>query len=99
LEQNINVLIKKVPTIEKIILFGSYSRKEPHYGSDVDLLVIVKKRISNDFEDIYGALFDISLDYEWSPLVMTEERFNKKKKENSYFFREIINDGVVIWPR
>lgn len=99
MEQNINVLVNRVPTIKKIILFGSYSRKKPHYGSDVDLLIIVKKRISNAFEEIYGALFDISLDYEWAPLLITEKRFREQKKENSYFFKEIINDGIVIWSK
>ncbi|MHA1671060.1 MAG: nucleotidyltransferase domain-containing protein [Promethearchaeota archaeon] len=96
LEQNIDFLINKVPTIEKIILFGSYSRKKPHYGSDVDLLIIVKKRTDNDFEEIYEILVDLSLDYEWSPILLTENRFRKLEKENTPFFKEVIKDGIVI---
>jgi len=96
LEQNIDFLINKVPTIKKIILFGSYSRKNPHFGSDVDLLIIVKKRIDNDFEEIYEALVDLSLEYEWSPLLLIEKRFRKLKKEDTPFFKEVIKDGILI---
>ena len=96
LEQNIDLLIKKVPTIKKIILFGSYSRKEPHFGSDVDLLIIVKKRTDNDFEEIYETLVELSLEYEWTPLLLTEKRFKVLKEENLPFFKEVIKDGIVI---
>ena len=81
----------------KIILFGSYSRRKPHYGSDVDLLIIVKKREDNDFEDIYESLNDISLEYEWSPLLIVEKRYNKLKKQHSPFFREVLKDGIEIY--
>lgn len=96
LEQNIEFLINKVPTINKIILFGSYSRKEPHFGSDVDLLIIVKKRTDNDFEEIYETLVDLSLEYEWTPLLLTEKRFRELKEEDLPFFKEVVKDGIVI---
>jgi predicted nucleotidyltransferase len=92
-------LVNKVPTIKKIILFGSYSRKNPHFGSDVDLLIIVSKRTANDFENIYEQLFDFSLEYEWSPLIMTEKQFKMLKKENNPFIKEIIKDGIVLWSK
>jgi len=99
LEKNIKDLVKKVPTIKKIVLFGSYSRKKPHFGSDVDLLIIVNKRIANDFENIYELLFDISLEYEWSPIIMTEKQFEMLKKENNPFIKEVIKDGIVLWSK
>jgi len=96
LEQNIDFLINKVPTIKKIILFGSYSRKNPHFGSDVDLLIIVKKHTENDFEDIYETLVDLSLEYKWSPLLLIEKRFRELKKEDTPFFKEVTKNGIVI---
>jgi predicted nucleotidyltransferase len=92
-------LIIKIPEIEKIILFGSYSRKKPHYGSDVDLLITVKKRTKNDFKIIYTTLYDISTDFEWSPLIITEEKLRKPKKERKHFFQEIFKDGIVIFDK
>jgi len=96
LDQNIAFLINKVPTIKKIILFGSYSRKTPHYGSDVDLLIIVKKRTENDFEKIYETLIEISLEYEWSPLLLSDKKFRELKKEDTAFMKEVIKDGIII---
>lgn len=98
LEKNITVLIDKVPTIEKVILFGSYARNEPHYGSDFDLLFIVNKRIKNDFEVIYELLYDLSLDFEWSPQLHLEVKFKKLRKEGSAFIKTIINKGIELWP-
>ncbi|MBD3227084.1 MAG: hypothetical protein GF329_02765 [Candidatus Lokiarchaeota archaeon] len=97
LKNNFESLTKKVPKIKKIILFGSYSRKKPHYGSDVDLLIIVDQRTDKDFEIIYETLYDISTDFEWSPLIITEERFNELKKERKHFFRGILSDGIAIF--
>ncbi len=65
----------------------------------MDLLIIVKQRIENDFEIIYETLYDFSIDFEWSPLILTKKRFNELKKKNNYFFREILNDGIVIYEK
>ena len=94
-----NNLIRKVPTIKKIILFGSYSRDKPHFGSDVDLLIIVEKRTTNDFEKIYEALYDFSLEFEWSPLIVSEKRFMELKNEYLSIFREILKNGNLIWSK
>ena len=97
LEQNIKNLIKKVPTIKKILLFGSYAKEKPHYGSDVDLLIIVSERKKNDFEKIYEQLFEISLEYEWSPLLITDKRLNELKNEDNEFISDILKESIVIW--
>jgi predicted nucleotidyltransferase len=97
LEQNVPALKKVVPNIKKIVLFGSYARARPHYGSDVDLLIIVKKRTKKDFETIYEFLFDLSLKYEWSPLILSEARFNELENTDKFFFKALLKDGINIW--
>ncbi|TFG03284.1 MAG: nucleotidyltransferase domain-containing protein [Promethearchaeota archaeon] len=97
LKQNIHKLIESVPDIKKVILFGSYARERPHYGSDVDLLIIVREHSTDDFEKIYGTLFDISLEYEWSPIILSEDRYNQLKKTNNSFLASILEDGINIW--
>ena len=97
LKQNASLLKKKVPNIKKILLFGSYARRNPHFGSDVDLLIIVSKRTKNDFEKIYETLFDLSLKYEWAPLILSEDRFNELQTTNQFFFRNLLKDGIIIW--
>jgi predicted nucleotidyltransferase len=97
LEKNIHKLKNLNPYLKKVILFGSYARERPHYGSDVDLLIIVSKHIENDFEIIYEALFDFSLEFEWSPLIVLEDRFNKLKSTHNHFFNEALERGITIW--
>ncbi|MHA1697746.1 MAG: nucleotidyltransferase domain-containing protein [Promethearchaeota archaeon] len=99
LSRNQGRLIDKVPKIEKIILFGSYSAGEQHFGSDVDLLFVVSERTKNDWENIYDALVDLSLDYEWSPIVITDERYNELVKEDTPFIRGIIERGITIFNK
>jgi predicted nucleotidyltransferase len=98
LEEHIQGLIEVVPSIKKVILYGSYARKNPHYGSDVDLLFIVNKRTKNDFEIIYERLFDISFDYEWSPIIITKERFRELKQDDTPFIQKILKEGIRLWP-
>lgn len=85
------------PLIKKILLFGSYARKQPHFGSDVDLIIIVSERIENDFELIYERLFDFSLEFEWAPLIFTEERFNSLTKKKTPFFQVVLEEAITIW--
>jgi predicted nucleotidyltransferase len=97
LEQNAYELTKKVPNIKKILLFGSYAKERAHFGSDVDLLIVVSERTKNDFEKIYETLFDLSIEYEWSPLILSEDRFNELKKTHNNFFKNALEEGIVIW--
>jgi predicted nucleotidyltransferase len=97
LKRNSPALKKEVPNIKKILLFGSYARAKPHYGSDVDLLIIVTERTKNDFEKIYEALFNISSKYEWSPLILSEIRLSELENTNKFFFKAIYKDGINIW--
>ena len=92
-------LREEVPNIIKIILFGSYATKQAHFGSDVDLLIIVKELTENDFEKIYSILFDFSIEYEWSPLIVSEDRYNTLKITPTHFFNSIMQEGIVIWSK
>lgn len=98
MEEPIEDVIEDVPLIKKVILYGSYARKNPHYGSDVDLLFIVNKRTKNDFEIIYERLFDISFDYEWPPIIITKESFRELKQDDVPFIKKILEEGIRLWP-
>ncbi|MBD3212569.1 MAG: hypothetical protein GF311_08170 [Candidatus Lokiarchaeota archaeon] len=98
LEENGEDLLESVPKIKKIILFGSYAKGKPHFGSDVDLVFIVSERTPNDFEKIYEKLYNLSAEYEWSPLVYSEEQFENVKKKSNNFYEEIMKTGRIIFP-
>ena len=65
----------------------------------MDLLIIVSERKKDDFEKIYEQLFEISLEYEWSPFLITEEHLNELKNEDNEFVSDIIREGSVIWSK
>jgi len=88
-----------IPTIERIILYGSFARKEPRFGSDVDLLFVVRERIPEDFEAVYEYLVDLSLEFEWSPLFLTEDMLKKQLEESSFFYKRILKEGITIWTK
>jgi UTP:GlnB (protein PII) uridylyltransferase len=46
--QNLIAILIPLPTINRIILFGSYARMEHHAGSDLDLLVLTDCEISRE---------------------------------------------------
>ena len=58
-----------------------------------------QERKKNDFEKIYEQLFEISLEYEWSPLLITDKRFNELKNEDNEFIRDILKENIAIWSK
>jgi predicted nucleotidyltransferase len=58
-----NLSQKLGPELIKIGLYGSKARGDFHYGSDIDLLVVVRKKNSLVKQVIYDALLDINAIY------------------------------------
>jgi predicted nucleotidyltransferase len=80
---------------EKIILFGSISRKDFDDESDIDLIIVynTKKRFMERLKELY-LRWDIpkALDI----LAYTPDEF-KKMTEESSFFQSVLRDGKVIY--
>ena len=49
--------------IDSIILFGSVARGEAKEDSDIDILVVIKKKNVKDMKEIYGIAFEVSMEY------------------------------------
>ena len=87
---------------EKIILFGSYAYGNPTHDSDVDLLVIMKTN-GNHKEKVraismllYPRQFPVDI------IVKTPKEVEealKGGKDNSFFIREIVKKGKVLYDR
>lgn len=98
LRQSVKKIIAKFPTVEKIILFGSYAYGKPGRDSDVDLLIVMRtnKRWPERMRDI-DSLFPertIPMDF----VVRTPAEI--KKRLTSYFCpftREVIQNGRVLY--
>jgi predicted nucleotidyltransferase len=83
---------------ERIILFGSYAYGNPTPDSDVDLLVIWntnkprRERILDVSLLLYPRSFPVDI------IVKTPEEL-KQEIKTSFFIREIINKGKVIYEQ
>ncbi len=84
---------------EKIILFGSYAYGKPSIDSDVDLLVVME----SDEHPVRRATRIVSnlLDFPFpmDVLARTPQEIVRRLNVEDYFFREIIQQGQVLYER
>jgi len=88
--------VKKIISVEKVIVFGSRARGDYLADSDVDLIIV-----SRDFEGVpfYERMDKLILLWE-SPLDLdvlcyTPEEF-KMKKEEICIVKQAVEEGMVI---
>ena len=85
--------------ISRVIVFGSYAYGQPTPNSDVDILVIVDRKLSTkkvllDILDIFRP--------RWFPLnliVKTLLEINFAIENGDFFIKEILNNGVIIYEK
>lgn len=87
---------------EKIILFGSYAYGNPTHDSDVDLLVIMKTRKKR--AERYVAVSQVLYPRQFPVDIIVKtpkevEEAMKGGKDNSFFIREIVKKGKVLYDR
>ena len=92
---------KKVESILKekfveAILFGSYARGDYEHGSDIDLLLVVKEKLTRkEKERISKITADLSLTYD---VVITcfDYLYTDFRDRNSPFLLNVRKEGVAI---
>lgn len=79
-------------------LFGSKSTGNFHDESDIDVLVIVKKRDEQTLDVISEALLDVELEYNSriSPVVLTITEFLQNQEHQTLFYHEVVRNGVTL---
>lgn len=101
-------LWKKNGKIQKIILFGSYSRNDwvdeaaTGYASDFDILVVVSHKGLTDVAEIWYVAEDkIQRDGEIerpvNTIIHTLEEVNQGLTRGEYFWVDIARDGIVLY--
>lgn len=81
---------------EKIILFGSLTRKNIAEGSDIDLLII-KETDKNPWERAREVESIVERKVPFDLLVYTPEEIRDRLKINDFFIEEIFEKGEVIY--
>jgi predicted nucleotidyltransferase len=82
--------------LKAIFLFGSYARGEAEEGSDIDILLIFKNKISSELtckvREISNAL-SLKYDVVISEFLFTEKEF---QKYNTPFLLNVKKEGILI---
>lgn len=84
----------------KVILYGSYARGDFSPNSDVDIMILVKRKpeeIHLIENQVYDIAFDIELEtgIDISPLIKSEAQFNYWV-DVLPFYKNVQNEGVVV---
>ncbi len=79
-----------------IIIFGSIAKNNYTGTSDVDIVIILKESDLNFIERIikYRKYFDLDIGVD--VFVYTFSEFEKMKRENNFFIKEIIDFGISV---
>jgi len=87
-------LVKAVFPVEKIILYGSYSRGTAREHSDIDVAVIVDK-FPGGYLESRVKLFQMRRDID---LRIEPVLIERGEKDPGGFLEEILTTGEVIYP-
>ena len=82
----------------KIILFGSYARRQPRPESDVDLLVVMDTSIS-ETEQAVRILQAIDYHFGLDLIVRKPDNLTHRLELGDPFLCEIITKGTVVYKR
>lgn len=86
-----NTITKNEKKIDLAILFGSQARGEATLRSDIDLLIIPKRKLSALIEKIK------KIDRRINPLLMTLTEFQNHQKHKTPLYNNIKKDGVILY--
>lgn len=84
-------LVKRIPTIQSVLLYGSFAKGTNDEKSDIDLLVIVRHPTKTDL----GFVNRLKKEANLSVLSLNEWR--KKAVQNKVFYENVILDCIVLF--
>ncbi len=85
--------------IDKVILFGSYIRKDMTKDSDIDMLVIGRKK-DRDIRTKIAIMFHKAIPKRpMDVLLKTKEDIDKRLGIGDSFVKNIIEKGVIIYEK
>lgn len=95
---SVDFLVKTVPDVEEIYLFGSCARGDAKWSSDVDLAVVTKKVITD--HTLRGTVISI-LDEPDETETCTDVIFRTPDmQDGSITFQKLFDrDKVLIWKK
>ncbi|MEA1905905.1 MAG: nucleotidyltransferase domain-containing protein [Euryarchaeota archaeon] len=85
--------VRKKHDVHKIIVFGSFVRKDLNEGSDIDIIIV------GDFKERFhkriATILDLT-DLPIEPLCYTIKEFDRMIDEENLFIEAAVRGGVLI---
>ncbi len=85
--------VREMYTVHKILVFGSFARKDLNEGSDIDIIIVGD--FGERFHKRIAAIMDLT-DLPIEPLCYTPEEFDRMVVEGNCFIGDALRDGVVL---
>ncbi|MCK4403983.1 MAG: nucleotidyltransferase domain-containing protein [candidate division Zixibacteria bacterium] len=84
--------------IVSITLFGSKIRGDSGKESDIDVLVLIKKKNQRIRKKVAEILTDYLIEYDLplSPVLYDLYEYEKNKEIGSFFFKEVEKEGIPL---
>jgi predicted nucleotidyltransferase len=84
--------------IVSITLFGSKIRGDFGKESDIDVLVLIKKKNQRIRKKVAEILTDYLIEYDLplSPVLYDLYEYEKNKEIGSFFFKEVEKEGILL---
>ena len=98
LRKYLSELDQKYPKIEKVILFGSFLQERSVPGSDLDLLLILRKSSLPFLERIphyMPSSFPVGVDV----FPYTQEEITRMIREGNQFLKQVLEKGKLLFSR
>ena len=90
------ILLKQ--NLVNIRLFGSKARGDFRKESDIDILLILKKKSWDLIDKIYDVVIDVEIEHnsQISLKIYSEAEFNRIKDYETFFYKNITKEGVSL---
>lgn len=90
------VISKKYPAVQKIVLFGSRARNDNSSKSDIDLAIYLTENPNNNSSDLLDFIYDI----ENNTTTLLEFDFsNMNELNDNLFIEQIEKEGITIYEK
>lgn len=89
-------VLSRIPGVESVILFGSYSRGRKDLFTDLDVLVILRTDLGvvERLKFLYQSL---ALPVDLDLICLTPEELEAVKEKP--FFKKILEEGIVLYEK
>ena len=97
--KKLSITLAKKYKPEKIVLFGSVSRKKDSENSDIDLLIIKSSSKKRPYrsKEVYKSLRGIKRKYALDVIVYTPKEIEDRIELGDHFVKSALSDGLILY--